>query len=93
MAAVLKRLPRIKGMTQDERVLWARFLAATPDERWHLHLAALRSVSSFMRSAKKRSLSYWGGRNESGGGQLPTPLIGHHSLPQIIDLVGQVLRK
>jgi hypothetical protein len=54
MAAVLRRLPRLKGMTEDERVQWARWLAATPDERWRLHLAALRSVGSFMRCAKKK---------------------------------------
>jgi len=54
MANVLRRLPHVKGVDGDERVLWARFLAATPDERWRLHQAALHSVGSFMRSAKKK---------------------------------------
>lgn len=54
MAAVLRKMPRVKGISDDERVLWARFLSATPDERWRLHQAALGSVGSFMRSAKKK---------------------------------------
>ncbi|HZM01535.1 MAG TPA: hypothetical protein VFC44_00805 [Candidatus Saccharimonadales bacterium] len=54
MAAMLRSLPWVRGMTEDEKIQWARFLAATPDERWRLNPAYLRSTGSFMRSAKKK---------------------------------------
>jgi hypothetical protein len=52
-AAVLRNLPRVKGMTEDERIQWGRWLAATPDERWRLNLAYVRSVGSLYGAAKK----------------------------------------
>lgn len=40
-------------MSQDEKILFARSLAATPDERWRLHENFLRSLNLFTRSGRK----------------------------------------
>lgn len=34
MARILARLRDEPGLSEHERILWARSLAATPDERW-----------------------------------------------------------
>ncbi len=51
--AVLKRLKRVRGLDDDEKVLFARSLAATPDERWRLHENFLRSHGLYTHSARK----------------------------------------
>ena len=49
----LCRLKRVPGLSEDERLLYARSLAATPDERWRLHENFLRSLNLFTRSSRK----------------------------------------
>ncbi len=41
MERLLKRVP---GLSEHERILFARSLSATPDERWAMHQAHLRSL-------------------------------------------------
>ena len=53
MLRVLKQLRRVRGLSEEERILFARSLAATPDERWRLHENYLRSLGLFTRSARK----------------------------------------
>jgi hypothetical protein len=50
---VYRRLKRMRGLDEHEKVLYARSLAATPDERWRLNVAFLRSLGLWGRSARK----------------------------------------
>lgn len=52
-AKVLERLKSVRGLSEDEKILFARSLAATPDERWRMHENFLRSHGLFTRSARK----------------------------------------
>jgi hypothetical protein len=48
---------RIKGMSEldeHEKVLFARSLAATPDERWELNVRYLKSLGLWGRSGLKK---------------------------------------
>ena len=52
--AMRKRLDRLgDGLSEDEKILFARSLAATPDERWRMHENFLRSLNLFTHSARK----------------------------------------
>ena len=51
---MLKRIRHVRGLSEDERYLFARSLAATPDERWRLHENFLRSHDLYTRSARKK---------------------------------------
>jgi hypothetical protein len=51
---VLRRIRRAPGLSEDEKYLFARSLAATPDERWRLHESFLRSHDLYTRSAKRK---------------------------------------
>ena len=53
VARVLKRIRHVRGLSADEKYLFARSLAATPDERWRLHESFLRSLNLFTRSSRK----------------------------------------
>jgi len=53
--AVAEKLRFLPHLSEDERVLYAWSLAATPDERWRRHENFLRSHGLFMHSARKRS--------------------------------------
>jgi hypothetical protein len=53
-ARVLKKIQSVSGLSEHEKFLFARSLAATPDERWQLHENFLRSHGLFTRSARKR---------------------------------------
>jgi hypothetical protein len=53
MSRILKRLRGVRGLSEDEKILFARSLAATPDERWRLHEQFLRSHGLFTRSSRK----------------------------------------
>jgi hypothetical protein len=53
-ARVLKKISRVRGLSEHEKYLFARSLAATPDERWRLHESFLRSHDFYTRSASKR---------------------------------------
>ncbi len=50
MERLLKKVP---GLSEHERILFARSLAATPDERWEMHQAHLRSLGLLTRSQRK----------------------------------------
>lgn len=54
VARVLARLRRVRGLSEDEKYLFARSLAATPDERWRLHENFLRSHDLFTRSTRRK---------------------------------------
>ena len=51
--SVKKRLDRVKGLSEHEKILFARSLAATPDERWKMHEDFLRSLNLYTRSSRK----------------------------------------
>jgi|GEM_PF-578029 len=53
-ARVLKKIQTVSGLSEAEKFLFARSLAATPDERWQFHENFLRSHDLFTRSARKR---------------------------------------
>ena len=49
--AMRKRLDRLDtGLSEEEKILFARSLAATPDERWRMHESFLRSLNLYTRS-------------------------------------------
>jgi hypothetical protein len=54
VARVLKRIQRVHGLSEDEKYLFARSLAATPDERLRLHENFLHSHGLYTRSARRR---------------------------------------
>ena len=54
LARILKKIKDAPGLSEDERYLFARSLAATPDERWRMHENFLRSHDLFTRSARKK---------------------------------------
>ena len=54
MASVLKRLATVHRLSEAEKLLFARSLAASPDERWHLHVSFLRSHDLYKRSARRK---------------------------------------
>jgi len=49
-----KRVGRVGGLSEHERLLFEKFLAATPDERWQLHETFLRSHDLFTRSSRRK---------------------------------------
>jgi hypothetical protein len=52
--ALRKRLERLgSGLSEHEIILFARSLAATPDERWRMHENFLHSLNLYTRSARK----------------------------------------
>ena len=51
---VLAKIRRVHGLSEEEEYLFARSLAATPDERWRLHEGFLRSHDLYTRSARKK---------------------------------------
>jgi hypothetical protein len=44
----------VRGLREAGRYLFARSLAATPDERWQLHENFLRSHDLYTRCARRR---------------------------------------
>jgi hypothetical protein len=53
-AKVFARIKDAPGVSEDEKHLFAKTLAATPDERWAMHQNFLRSHDLFTRSARKK---------------------------------------
>jgi len=51
---ILRRIQDVPGLSEDEKHLFARSLAATPDERWRMHENFLRSHDLFTRSSRKK---------------------------------------
>jgi hypothetical protein len=56
MARMLAKLRNEPGLSEDEKILWARSLAAMPDERWQMHQDFLRSLGLFTRSQRKNTV-------------------------------------
>ena len=54
VARALAKLRRVRGVSEEEKYLFARSLAATPDERWRLHENFLRSHDLYTRSARRK---------------------------------------
>ena len=54
VARVFERIRRVQGLSVDEKYLFARSLAATPDERWRMHQNFLRSHGLYTRSERRR---------------------------------------
>jgi hypothetical protein len=54
---VYQKIKSVRGLDEHEKVLYARSLAATPDERWEMNEAYLRSLGLWGRSALKKSVS------------------------------------
>ena len=54
IARLLRRFRHVRGLSEAERHLFARSLAATPDERWRLHETFLRSHDLYTRSARRK---------------------------------------
>jgi hypothetical protein len=51
--AELRRLKKFRSLTDDERIMFAMSLSATPDERWERHERFLKSHGLFTRSERK----------------------------------------
>ncbi len=54
VARVLKKIRHVRGLSEDEKYLFACSLAATPDERWRMHENFLRSHDLYTRSARRK---------------------------------------
>lgn len=54
VAQILRKIQDVPGLSEDERYLIARSLAATPDQRWQMHENFLRSHDLYERSARKK---------------------------------------
>jgi hypothetical protein len=46
-------LRKVPSLSEHERILFARSLSATPDERWAMHQAHLRSLGLLTRSQRQ----------------------------------------
>ena len=51
---VYRKLKRMRGLDEHEKILFARFAAATPDERWQMNVNYLRSLGLWGRSGMKK---------------------------------------
>ena len=54
---VLAKLRRLGGFSEHEAILFARSLAATPDQRWEMNRVFLRSLGFSTLSAKRKLIS------------------------------------
>jgi hypothetical protein len=54
---VYEKIKRVRGLDEHEKILFARSLAATPDERWQMNENLLRSLGFWGRSALKKFAS------------------------------------
>ena len=50
---VYARIKNMRGLDEREKILFARFAAATPDERWKMNETYLRSLGLWGRSTLK----------------------------------------
>ena len=53
LPAQSRRLKKSDPTDEHEKILFARSLSATPDERWRLHENFLHSLNLFTRSSRK----------------------------------------
>jgi hypothetical protein len=51
---MLQKIRHVRGLSEHEKLLFARSLAATPDERWRFHENFLRSHDLYTRSSRKK---------------------------------------
>jgi hypothetical protein len=51
---VLRAIRGVPGLSEEEAQLFARSLAASPDERWRMHENFLRSHDLFTRSSRRK---------------------------------------
>ena len=54
---VHERIKHVRGLDEHEKVIYARSLAATPDERWQLTVTFLRSLGLWGRWALKKFIA------------------------------------
>ena len=54
---VYARIKNARGLYEHEKILYARSLAATPEERWRMNETFLRSFGLWGRSALKKFAS------------------------------------
>ena len=54
---IYQRIKHVRGLDEHEKILCARSLAATPEERWRMNEAYLRSFGLWGRSALKKFAS------------------------------------
>jgi len=52
MARILAKLRDEPGFSEHEKILWARSLAATPDERWRMNLERVYASKKFVGRPK-----------------------------------------
>ena len=50
-----QKTKHIRGFDEHEKILFARSLSATPDERWQMNVTYLRSLGLWGRSKLKKS--------------------------------------
>ena len=58
-ARVFRKIKNVRGLSVDEKWLFAKTLAATPDERWQMLRNHLRSLGLLTRSAQKKHGLFW----------------------------------
>ncbi len=51
---VYRNLKSMRGVSEEEKVLLARALAATPEERWRMHDQYLRSFGLYSHWQRKK---------------------------------------
>jgi hypothetical protein len=56
---VYRRIRGLRGLSDEEKIMIARSLAATPDERWQMHENFLRSHGLFSHWERKASGFKW----------------------------------
>ena len=49
-----ERIKHVRGLDEHEKILYARSLAATPEERWAMNVRALKSLGLWGRCALKK---------------------------------------
>jgi len=54
---IYQRIRRVRGLDEHKKILYGRSLAATPEERWRMNEAYLRSFGLWGRSALKKFAS------------------------------------
>jgi hypothetical protein len=56
---VYRKIRGMRGLSEGEKIMIARSLAATPDERWRMHENFLRSHGLFSHWQRKASGFKW----------------------------------
>jgi hypothetical protein len=51
---IFERIKSVRGLSLDEKWLFATTLAATPNERWRMHESFLRSHGLYTRSERRK---------------------------------------